>query len=236
MKTRKSNITIAVALAGFFLLVTIPGAVAQEQDWEFEVVPYMWAAGIGGTTASGGDIDIGFDDILDNLDIALMSTFEARKGKWSFLTDVIYMDLDNDSSTLDVGMQSWIVTPALGYNLIREENFKLDILGGARFLWLKAEVQPAGGPRLSDSGDVWDGIVGLKGELNLSKNWSMPFCLDVGAGNSNSTWQAMGGLAYKLKKCDVLMGYRYLDWDFDDNNVFSDLNISGPYAGIKIPF
>ena len=238
MKANNSTKMVVITLAGYFLLVAIPGAAAQEEGWQFEAAPYMWAAGIGGTTASGGDIDIGFSDIWDNLDMALMGKFGARKGKWSILTDVIYLDVEADSGGIDLGLQSWIVTPAVGYNLIQEENLALDIVGGARFLWMKStlDLTGIGGPRLSDSGNVWDGIVGLKGEVNLAKHWSIPFYLDVGTGDSDLTWQAIGGLAYKLKKFDALVGYRYLEWDFDDNDVFDDMNISGPYAGLKLRF
>jgi hypothetical protein len=32
-------------------------------------------------------------------------------------------------------------------------------------------------------------------------------------------------------------GYRYMAWDFDGNDgLFSDLNISGPHVGIRLPF
>jgi len=63
-----------------------------------------------------------------------------------------------------------------------------------------------------------------------------PYMWAAGTGDSDLIWQAIGGLAYKFKKSDVLLGYRYLEWDFDNNDVFDDMNISGPYAGLKIRF
>jgi hypothetical protein len=238
MKASKPVNMAVIASVGFCLLVFISTAEAQEENWEFTADLYFWYASMGGESATGSNIDIDASDIIDALEFGYMGVLEARKGKWSLLTDVIYLDLGADSGGIDVGLQGWIVTPAVGYNLIQEENLTLDILGGARFLWLKStlDLSGIGGPRLSDSGDVWDGIVGLKGELNLSKSWSMPFYLDVGSGDSDMTWQALGGLAYKLDTLDVLVGYRYLAWDFDDNDVFDDLNISGPYAGLKLRF
>jgi len=236
MKTRKSNRIVVAVFIGYFLLVNIPVASAQEEKWEFMMDVYMWYASIGGESASGSNIDIDASDIIDSLEFGYMSVFEARKDKWSLNADVIYLDLGADTSAIDVGLKGWVVTPAVGYNLIQEENLTLDILGGARYFWLEGEVKPTGFPRFSDSGDIWDGIVGFKGKMTLAKNWYMPFYLDVGAGDSDLTWQAMGGLAYKFEKFDVFAGYRYLDWDFDNNKVFDDLNISGPMAGIKIRF
>lgn len=237
MKKNKLIVTAAAALAGFFLISTNPVA-AQEDDWEFTANPYMWYASVGGKSATGGDIDVDASDLIDTLDLAFSGNVQAHKGKWSFLTEVLFLDIDERTSGIDVGLRNWIVTPAVGYNLIKDENLTLDILGGARCFWLKAklDLSDLGGPRLSDSGDVWDGIVGLKGELNLTEKWSMPFYMDIGAGGTDMSWQASGGLAYKLEKCDLFMGYRYLEFDFDKNDAIDDLDISGPYVGIKIPF
>lgn len=227
-----------IVLAGSLLMAATQTTAAQEQDWEFTADIYGWGASIGGKTAAGSDVNIDIEDLIDNLDMGLMATVGARKGKWSILTDVIYMDVDADKHGVDVGLQSWIVTPVVGYNLIQEGDLTLDIIGGARYLWLKSELDLSGvgGPRVSDSGHVWDGIVGLKGELELGKNWYVPFCLDVGAGESDLTWQALGGLAYKFEKFDVVVGYRYLDWEFDNHSIFDDMDLSGLYAGLKLQF
>ena len=51
-------------------------------SWKYTASINLWAAGIKGETSSGGDIDIGLSDILDNLDFIFMSTLGAQKGKW----------------------------------------------------------------------------------------------------------------------------------------------------------
>ena len=258
MKASKPIDIVVIIFVGFCLLVTTPAAAAQEENWEFSVAPYLWYASIEGEAATGGDIDVDASDLIDNLDLGFMSALEMRKGKWSILTDLIYMALEADHQSKitmpgprgisvnvdsNVELEAWIVTPALGYNLIQEENFTLDALVGARYLWMRGQLEVTTlGPRglhywkVSDSGDVWDGIVGLKGKMNLTKNWYIPFYLDIGAGETDLTWQAAGGFAYKIKNLDVHVGYRHLGWNFDSNDVFDDLNISGPYAGLKIRF
>ncbi|MEZ5592554.1 MAG: hypothetical protein R3F53_18370 [Gammaproteobacteria bacterium] len=60
--------------------------------------------------------------------------------------------------------------------------------------------------------------------------------MDVGTGQSDLTWQAFAGVGYRFGKLDALMGYRYIDWDFDDNDVFDDLNLSGVFIGAKFWF
>ena len=50
---------------------------------------YLWGAGIKGETATGGEVDIGFDSLISNLNMAFMGAVEARKSEWSMLADVV---------------------------------------------------------------------------------------------------------------------------------------------------
>jgi hypothetical protein len=34
----------------------------------------------------------------------------------------------------------------------------------------------------------------------------------------------------------VVMGYRYLEWNFDDDEALEDLNLGGPFVGAKFIF
>jgi len=218
------------------------------------IEPYVWMPAIGGTTTSGTDFSIDFSDIVSNLKFTYMGIAGVKKGKWSFLVDTLYLDIKDtkDGSRSDsrgtinthteVQVKSWVVTPVIGYNVIDCEKGKLDIVAGARYLWVQVDVDVstsrpgARDPQVSVSDDVWDGIVGIKGEIALSENLYMPLYLDIGTGNSDFTWQAAGGLGYRFSACDVVAGYRYLSWDFSSSRALNDMNISGPYIGLKFIF
>lgn len=94
--------------------------------------------------------------------------------------------------------------------------------------------------RSSESGDTWDGIVGVRGKVKLKYNWYLPFRFDVGTGETKLTWQAYGGVGYKFNTFEIVAGYRYLDWNFDDNDkggdTFNDLTVSGPILGVTFQF
>ena len=75
----------------------------NKKEWEFDAEIYFWGASIGGKSASGSDIDVEIDDILDNLKFAVMGVAAVRKGKWSLNTDLIYLDI-SDSATLAPGV------------------------------------------------------------------------------------------------------------------------------------
>jgi opacity protein-like surface antigen len=144
-------------------------------------------------------------------------------------------------------MKSWITSFGAGYNVVNNERATLDLVGGARYLSIDVDIkldlshkgeflQTSRQVKQSDSDHVWDGIVGVKGRINLDKNWYLPYYADVGTGGSRSTWQAMAGVGYQFKWGDVLLVYRYLDYNFDSNFLLDDMNISGPALGARFHF
>jgi hypothetical protein len=141
------------------------------------------------------------------------------------------------SSTLNTNTQtdvySAIWTVAGGYNLVQDPKVSLDLFGGARYLYLKSETSwqltatvmgpgpgqsfPASGSD-TERGDVWDGIVGVKGRVKLGPgSWFVPYYLDAGRGQSKSTWAVQTGIGYVFRWGDLILGYRYLAWEQDDN-------------------
>ena len=233
---------------------------AQKDGWQFGAYIYMWMPTIGGKSDSGDTIEINFDDILKDLEFTYMGGVEARNGRWHLTTDVIYLKLEQDNNgkvTVPVGpgeadlkvdatvkLQSWVVSPAVGYSFIETEKVRMEVLAGARYLWLKPELDlDVTGPlksrdkKISDSGDVWDGIVGIRGYVNLDKNWYVPYYVDIGTGESNLTWQWMAGFGVRVSRVvDVVATWRYMYWRFDDNKVLKKLYINGPGVGVKFRF
>jgi hypothetical protein len=179
--------------------------------------------------------------------------------------DAVYLDIsqsDGGSETIpilggavnvtrtvdtDITMKSWITTFGAGYNVVDNDRATLDLIGGARYFWIDVDVklnlsrdgeflQTSRQVKVSESDHVWDGIVGVRGMINLDKNWYMPYYADVGTGGSQSTWQAMAGVGYQFKWGDVVLAYRYLDYNFDSDFALDDMNISGPLLGARFRF
>lgn len=69
---------------------------AKETKWEFILIPYLWTVGINGDVTVKGnnvDVDVGFDEILDNLDFAALGQFIAKRGRWEFFVQPNSMNL-----------------------------------------------------------------------------------------------------------------------------------------------
>lgn len=260
---RKVSKTIAtLCLLTLFSQQVMAQSQSADEEWNHSLAIYLWGASINGTTSSGTGVDVDFKDILDNLEFAAMAAYQARKGKWSILADAIYLDVSNEqeldvlppiggdiidvTTTASVDVKSLVLQFAGGYNLYNDgEGTTTDFIFGARYLDLSTDlnlnfvITP---PELeyelglSASEDVWDAIIGLRGNISLGDRWFIPWGANVGGGDSDLTWQAMAGLAFKASSwADIALTYRYLTWEFDDKMV-DELTISGPLLGVVFRF
>ena len=211
-----------------------------EDEWQFSVGLYGWLPDIKGSTVGGYDIDISQSDILDTLEGLVMADFGARKGKWAIGTDVIYVDLEDDTgreSLREIDLTAWVITPSISYTVLEGDWGNLDVLAGARYLYLKAGLDFQGilGNR-SASADQWDAIGGFMGKINLPNRWYIPYYFDIGGGSSDLTYQVAAGVGRHIgENWDVLLVYRYLDYDLD-GAVLDDLNVRGPLIGVRYKF
>ena len=212
-------------------MLSIAGVVAQaadpatSDDWQFNAGLYLWGAGLNGETSAGSDFDISFGDLINNLNMAFMGNFEARKSKWSLAADVIYLNVGAGGGGrvpveeapgvsvkvgADVKLRAWVLGFTGGYNLWQSERGTLDVIAGARHLEVKVNLDAAErlGPfakqqETTAGGNVWDAVIGVKGDINLTDKWYAPYYLDVGTGDSDFTWQIVAGVGYRFDWGDV---------------------------------
>ena len=215
---------------------------------------------LGGRTAGGTNIDLPFHDVWDNLSFGFAAAYQARKGKWSVFADGLYLDLSANktlelvppiigglNSTADVkaGIDSMVLQLTGGYNLYDDEGTTTDFIFGARYLDLSADLDftfhlalPDTDLErsLSESRSNLDAIIGLKGTIGLADRWFIPYYVDIGAGDSDLTWQFMAGIGFNASDwADIALVYRYLEWDLG-GHVIDDLDISGPALGVVFRF
>jgi hypothetical protein len=226
---------------------------APSDRWVYGGEVYLWGADIGGETTSGAPIEVDFDDLFEDLELGFMGTLAAARGKWTLFGDFIYLDVEDDDkgtikilgnpvhTKIDVELKGFISTLGGAYSFLETDTTRLNLVAGARNLWLEADVDVDVGPVSgdgSDSDQVWDGIVGLRGMTDLNETWYLTYYADVGTGESDKTWQALAAISYRFESVDAVLGYRYLEWDFDKGDMlnFDELDLSGPFAGVKFRF
>lgn len=213
-------------------------------------------------TNGSGNIGADAGTILDKLKMTFMGTMEGRNGKWSFFADLIYLRLGDAADTtisfnpgpgqgidlFDVSMNTdltaWVITGAAGYEVYRSDKSNIDLIGGLRYLTLDTDVRISADGILpqelsrefSQSEDLVDAIVGVRGQLQLTDRWYIPYYIDIGAGSSKLTWQAVAGIGYRFDWGDVKLAYRHLNYDQDNDKLLQDVSFSGPALGVGFKF
>lgn len=265
----KAPRTAAAVLVAAMLLgcaVSVNAAEEGPEDgWRFAIIPYLYLPNFNGSMNleassenESGRVDTGPADYLENLKSVLMLDLQARKGRWSFLADVIYLDFSDEDQTAyfpagggiqtDTGLQALVFELAGAYSVFRKEYVNLDLLAGARYAGIESEASldrtaalPGGvtSRNFSDESIFVDPIVGFKGTFELGKKWHVPYYFDIGGFtvDSDLTLQAFGGIGYRF--CDwftVVLGYRYLYYDFGDGGLLKDLGIYGTMLGLSFTF
>ena len=235
---------VAASLLCASVLVTNPASAQSDDEWQVSGALNLWVAGIQGTTLNGTDIDVSFSDILDSLDMALMGTLEARNSEWSMAGDILYLAITEETgatlptgASVDVEVTGTVLNLIGGRSLSDTEDGRVDITLGARHLDMENKLKAVGpGAIFTADGDAWDVIVGLRGQRFIDDKWYIPYLVDVGAGDSDLTWQALAGAGYRYSWGDVVVAYRHMEWDFEDGAPIQDINFSGPIAQFKFYF
>ncbi|HTT11204.1 MAG TPA: hypothetical protein VMG60_09975 [Burkholderiaceae bacterium] len=162
---------------------------------------------------------------------------------------VISIPRDQNLDT-KTNLSGWAWTTAGGYTVLSTDAARVDVFGGVRYLSVRASldwslattftgagitVQRTGSA--SGKADLVDAIVGTRGRFAIgSGDWFVPYYLDVGAGSSALTWQAMAGVGYTFKSWDVLLAYRHLSYDQGDNKLLENVRFDGPAIGATFRF
>ena len=241
----KNKLLIALSA----MLLALP--VHAEEEWELIISPFLWMAGQKGDVATlpnaqPAEIDITFEDILENLDMTLMGIVEARKGKLVLFAEIFYIDIDTDEadtpgrlfSSVDYEQQMTGLTFGGGYQWIHENGF-IDFIGGIRYWEVDNELRLEGGllPDESTSKrEKWaDPILGINYRFDLDGPWSINGWL-VGAvgGDSDSATDLYASVGYHFSDELILTaGYRQQKVDYDNDGFLYDVEISGPIIGLS---
>jgi hypothetical protein len=206
------RIIMAALLAGLLEMAGISGASAQQPSasdplaptasgWRFNLTPYLWMPSInaninynlpptlGGTVSANPSI--GFGDLVSNLNLGFMGAADARYGRFSVLTDIMYMNVGGvagqfksvnfpnrpaipistsvaTSESMKLNAEIW--TLAGGYTLAEGKWGNFDAIAGFRFFGMTSRVNYSlgisiEGPR--GNGATFGGIGGVNSSANI---------------------------------------------------------------------
>jgi hypothetical protein len=250
---------LVLACASLFVMVAAPVAWAEDpappSPWSFQIVPYLWLAGIGGTISGpreSVDISAGIGDVLSHLDGGLMLLGEAHYRRWFLFGDFDYAKLSGDGGgnpligSTSATLREYLFTVNGGYRFVDTPSVKVDGMIGTRIFTFGTDLSSSGGlllPPLTDSGSTtWaDPIVAGRVILPFADGkapWFASLYADAGGGpNGDVTWQAFGGIGYNFNKTiAAFAGYRYLDIQHSAGRFDYKISQQGPMLGVAFRF
>jgi hypothetical protein len=134
---------------------TTPPSITQSEPWQFTIAVPGLMPGIDGTIGVRGvnaDIGIGFDQILEHLDMMFAMRAEARKGPFGIFGEILYSGLSDGArvggliNNVHEQVDQTIVDVGLSWRLINQPRWFIDFAAGTHY----ANVYE----RLSLNGDV----------------------------------------------------------------------------------
>lgn len=205
-----------------------------------------------------------FLKLLDEFRFATMIDFKLSKGKFSILTDVIYLDLKNvtlgdinirrprSGLDIDLNWRQWVIQFGTGYTVLEFETFcdrkaNFDLRAGARYVYFRG-TNTLFLPRLNievgmeGSEDFTIPWVGGLLDLELRDRLDLSLSGDVGGfgmwDSHGENWQAAIYLKYEINPCVSLnIGWRHLLINVADGMVSGyRARLDGPIAGVTFTF
>jgi hypothetical protein len=224
---------------------------SSTEGWRVRATPYLWGSSLKGRVGirdRSADVDASFADLFRELNFGFMALVEASNGRFTALTDLVYMNLSDEHATpgplfssADVIYKSFLLSPQAGYRMAGSESSFVDILGGIRFWHLDGDLKFEPGLldaiELSNNRNWVDGIFGLRGKHRLTQTWSLSGYGDIGGGGSNLTYQLVGSASADIsRRLALVFGYRYLNVVYNKDAFLFDTVMGGPIIGLTFKF
>jgi hypothetical protein len=243
---------IALVLLSFLVALPAAAQAPAGDSWKVTIAPYLFGAGMNGTTAVKGrelTVDQSFSEILEHLQGAAMGVAVARKGNWGFGGDAFWVSLGADGTGPGpIGITGSVDLKQGAYSFygLRRLAPVADLMFGARVNTLQANLR-FNGPNLSsvEGSKTWvDPIVGV--QLHTPENgrrWHAQVYAEIGGFGlgSDLTWQVFPTFGVNLAKwVSIDVGYRWLDIDYTSGDGLTllkyDVLTQGPVMGFAFKF
>jgi len=231
------------------LMVSLPAS--AQDNWSFDVTPYLWVAGIQAETSlpkspsSTPPEAARFDTRISG---GAMLAAQARYRSVGLFVDFAWLQLDTRASSPGPAFSGGNLksdfihsTVALNYRLPLEGRFHAELLAGARLWYVSEDLSYQTGflPGFNVGGDqTWvDPVFGADLSYDLSRHWSLLTRGTAGGAGSGLGWEVMGGVGYRFSDWwSTTFGYRFLHEDYAHNRFSINTDIQGFILGVGFHF
>ncbi len=230
-----------------------PDATAEEssKNWRLELSTYGWLSSISSKVERGEKEtvnEVKFKDIVDAVDFAAFTHFEAQRGKWGLFTELDFVKISDANEVrlkriplvrIDTaGGVKETMAELGGIRSFDWERVGFDVLLGARYY--RYVIDAKAGPFETRMTKDWvDPLVGGRIRVRLSEKWGASIRGDVGGFGVGSELSAnvLAAVGYRISdRCSLGFGYRYLRVEDDMKGSKLTSETYGPLIGMSIRF
>ncbi len=191
-------------------------------------------------------VEKSFSDIWSDLDIGFQGDFEARRDRWGFGTDVVYMNLGASVAGdlpilgqrgLEADVRQLVVEGIAFRRVVTsaepENGAYLDVLAGARYFGTSARLRGSLFDSTKRTLDWVDALAGVRVHVPLGSRLGLSARGDVAGFGSDVTWNARADLGVRVSERWVTgLSWRFTKVDYDqgegaERKLF-DMTYSGP--------
>lgn len=219
------------------------------ENWSAEITPYVWLAGIDADITVGdrtGSVDVGFEDLVDYVDVAGGLLLTVQKNRWVFWLQSDYMSLDSDEAATrfdELGRLQTditIVEAAFGYQFDNplSKSGKVDVLIGGRYTKVENQFDSVFGGTHETSKDMLDPMLVLRPWFPITQNLTFNPTLAIGGGaDADLIYELQPQLQYQFTDNIALrFGYRRLYYDIEGSRGKFDGVLHGAFLGLGVKF
>jgi hypothetical protein len=226
-------------------LLTMAAAItsqAQAQDWDWQVTPYLWAAGIDGGASIGpidADVSIDFEDIVDVLRGGALLRAQAQTERHGFLGDLVYLRIKEEEARdtiggfLELKLDTLIVEGAYFYRF--SDTYALEV--GVRYWDFETTLRPELLPQIVNDSSWTDAFIGFRSEVEIGPNWDWLFRANIGAGGADYAAGLQMDFRRRFANGNSLdLGLRILDFAYEDGAGLSAVDLDMSLQGLSIGY
>lgn len=249
---------ITCALLGTSALLFSPAGLTD--DWQYSLEVYAQGTNIDGDAALGRvadiDVNVDFSTILENLELAGMTHFEAHhSSNWGVAIDYGFMDLGSDMQAPQGGIVDATVRQgvleALAFKRYDYNGGQFDVTFGLR--WWDNDIDVSIDPAFDDRGvyllsieeDWTDPVIGGRLFHQINKDWQFQLSGDIGGFGlaSDFTASLAAGVIYQMSddwQLDLKYKSIWVDYETGNRNDISyfayDTTTHGAIIGVSYQF
>jgi hypothetical protein len=233
-----------------------PAKAASDEETAFQITPYVWATGFGGTirplpNAPTFQVSKSFGDLLEDLDIAFFVSGLARTGRFVVVTDLSHSSSSREGLVptpipevplvpAEGRLRQTSFTLLGGVRAVDQADISVDLLAGLRAFWIRTSIEaPALGVQRSPTVDFVDPVFAGRINARIADGWSVLAYGDFGGFGAGSEFTAQAVATVNARVSSRLWlsgGYRYLMVDYRGDLTRADLHLGGPLFGATFRF